>query len=292
MLHETDVAVPDGRVLHVYDTGGGDAGERLAVVWHHGAPNVGEPPRPLFAAADRLGLRWVGYDRPGYGGSTARPGRTIASAATDVAAVADALGLDSFAGIGHSAGAAHALACAALLPDRVVAAVATSGLAPFGAEGLDWLAGFADVGAGAFRAALRGRAARERYDDEVPDDADIGFTAADWEALSGDWSWLLDVVRRGQESGPGAAVDDDLAAVAPWGFEPADIRVPVLIAHGGLDRMVPASHARWLAHRIPSAELWLRPDDGHITVLASAESALEWLAVVSRKAPGPTQPLT
>jgi pimeloyl-ACP methyl ester carboxylesterase len=277
MIRETDIELDDGRTLHAYDTGGEDAHDRLPVVWHHGSPNVGEPPRPLFPAAQRLGLRWVGYDRPGYGGSTAHPGRTIASAASDVAAIADALDLERFTVMGHSGGAPHALACAALLPDRVLAAVAVSGLAPYGADGLDWFAGFADAGAASLRAATQGRAARERYDAEAPDDADIGFTPGDWEALSGEWSWLLDVVRRAQESGPGAPIDDDLAGVTPWGFEPADITVPVLIAHGGLDRMVPSAHARWLARRIPSAELWLRPDDGHITVLRCAEAALEWL---------------
>ena len=282
MVQETDVELADGRRLHVYDTGRRHADDRLPVVWHHGSPNVGEPPQPLFAPAQRLGLRWVGYDRPGYGGSTARPGRTIASAASDVAAIADALGLDRFIVIGHSGGAPHALACAALLPDRVLAAVALSGLAPYGAGGLDWFAGFAEAGATSLRAATQGRAARERYDAEAPDDADIGFTPGDWEALAGDWSWLLDVVRRAQESGPGAPIDDDLAGVAPWGFEPADITAPVLIAHGGLDRMVPSSHAVWLARRIPSAELWLRPDDGHITILRCGEAALTWAQAKAR----------
>ena len=278
MLRETDIELDDGRRLHVYDSAGEDAVERLAVVWHHGAPNIGEPPRPLFAAAERLGVRWVGYDRPGYGGSTARPGRTVGSAAGDVAAVADALGLERFGVMGHSGGAAHALACAALVPERVLAAVAMSGVAPFRAEGLDWFAGFADAGVRAFRAAEQGRDARMRHEAEIPDDADIGFLPGDWEALSGDWSWVLDVVRRAEASGIEAPVEDDLAGVAPWGFDPADITVPVLVVHGGRDRMVPSTHAEWLARRIPSAELWLRPEDGHITVLRAAEAALEWLA--------------
>lgn len=289
MLRETDVELDDGRRLHVYDTAGADD-ERLAVVWHHGTPNIGEPPRPLFAAAERLGLRWVGYDRPGYGGSTPRPGRTVGSAGGDVAAVADALGLQRFAVMGHSGGAPHALACAALMPERVLAAVAVSGLAPFRAEGLDWFAGFADAGVGAFRAAEQGRDARLRYEAEVPDDADIGFTPGDWEALSGDWSWLLDVVRRAQASGIEAPVDDDMAAVVPWGFDPVDITVPVLVVHGDRDRMVPSSHAEWLARRIPSARLWLRPGDGHITVLHAAEAAVEWLAARAGGQPPPAEP--
>src|SRR5215469_5153022 len=145
MVTEADLQLSDGRTLHFYDTGGGDG--RLAMFWHHGTPNIGAPPEPLFAAADRLGIRWVSYDRPGYGGSTPCPGRDVASAAGYVAAVADALGIDRFAVMGHSGGGPHALACAAVLPGRVLAAVCMSGLAPFGAEGLDWFGGMTPSGA-------------------------------------------------------------------------------------------------------------------------------------------------
>jgi pimeloyl-ACP methyl ester carboxylesterase len=93
-----------GRTLHVYDTGAGDAAGHLAVFWHHGTPNVGAPPEPLFATAARLGIRWVSYDRPGYGGSSTHPGRDVASAADYVSGVADALGIDRFAVMGHSGG--------------------------------------------------------------------------------------------------------------------------------------------------------------------------------------------
>lgn len=76
-----DLGLGNGRTLHVYDTGTGDAGDRLAVFWHQGTPNIGAPPEPLFAAAEDLGIRWLSYDRPGYGGSTSDPGRNLASAA-------------------------------------------------------------------------------------------------------------------------------------------------------------------------------------------------------------------
>src|SRR6185437_3401872 len=131
---------------------------------HHGTPNIGAPPAPLFAVADRLGLRWVSYDRPGYGGSTARPGRNVASAAEDVRSIADAFGIDRFATMGHSGGGPHALACAALLPDRVLAVISGYALAPYGAEGLDWFAGMSESGAASLRAAVAGRAEKERYE--------------------------------------------------------------------------------------------------------------------------------
>jgi len=141
MVTESDLRLADGRTIHVYDNGAEEPDARLAVFWHHGTPNIGAPPEPLFPAAARLGIRWVSYDRPGYGGSTPHPGRDVASAATDVAAVADALGIGQFAVMGHSGGAPHALACGALLPERVLGVVSAAGLAPFGAEGLDWFAG-------------------------------------------------------------------------------------------------------------------------------------------------------
>jgi pimeloyl-ACP methyl ester carboxylesterase len=271
---ETDLELGDGRRLHVYDTGGEG---RLAVFWQHGTPNIGAPPEPLFPAADRLGIRWVSYDRPGYGGSTPRPGRDLASAAGDMASIADALGLDRFAVMGHSGGGSHALAGGALLPDRVLAVVSVSGLAPYAADGLDWFAGMADSGAASLRAAVAGRAAKEAYEASAGD-ADPGFLPVDWAALSGAWSWFGKVVGPAVEAGRGGLVDDDLAYVAPWGFDPAGVSAPVLLMHGTGDRVVPSSHSEWLASRCPSAELWLRPDDGHISVLHSAEAALEWLA--------------
>lgn len=270
---EADVELDDGRRLHVYDTGGAD---RLAVVWHHGTPNMGAPPVPLFETADELGIRWVSFDRPGYGTSTPRPGRDFASTAGDVAQLADALGIDRFATMGHSGGGPNALACGALLPDRVTAAVSVSGPAPYGADGLDWFAGMASAGQASLRAASQSREAYEHHLETSTDD-DIGFIPADEEALAGDWAWFLDVVRPAIEQGPEGMIGDELANAGPWGFDPADIAVPVLILHGGSDRMVPSSHGEWLARRCRSAELWLRPDDGHITVLDAGPDALRWL---------------
>ena len=269
---ETDLTLPDGRTLHTYDTGTGD----LAVVWHHGTPNIGTPPEPLFAASERLGIRWVGFDRPGYGGSTPLPCRDIASAAACCAAVADALGIERFAVMGHSGGGPHAMACAALLPERVVGAVSVSGLAPYGADGLDWFAGMYPGGVAGLKAALAGRDAKERHEAAAGYDPEM-FTTADHAVLAGKWSWFDSVVGPAMENGPGGLIDDDLAYVAPWGFDPMGIATPTLIVHGGEDRVVPMAHGEWLANRIPSAELWPRPGDGHISALAAGEDALQWL---------------
>lgn len=218
----------------------------------------------------------MSYDRPGYGGSTPVPNRDIASAAIDVAHIADALGIGQFAVIGHSGGGPHALACGALLRERVLGVVSMAGMAPLSAEGLDWFSGMAVSSVASLRAAAKGRAAKERYEASAEFDSEV-FTPADYAALSGAWSWLMDVVNPAVEAGPGGLIDDDLAYVAPWGFNPAQIVAPVLLLHGSQDRMVPSSHGEWLARRCPGAELRLCPDDGHISVLNSAADALDWL---------------
>jgi pimeloyl-ACP methyl ester carboxylesterase len=275
MVAEFDVETGDGRTLHGYDRGGGD----LVVMWHHGTPNIGAPPGPLFAAADRLGVRFVSYDRPGYGGSSPRPGRDIASVAADAAAVADALRVPEFALFGHSGGGSHALACAALLPSRVTAAVSISGLAPITADGLDWFAGMGPAGEASLRAASAGRAAKEAHEatESEPD-----FLPADWAALRGEWGWFGSVVGPAIAGGPGPLIDDDLAYVAPWGCDPGMIKVPVLLVHGGGDLIVPSAHSEWLSRQIPGARLRVLPGEGHISVLpVAAVQALEWLAQVS-----------
>jgi pimeloyl-ACP methyl ester carboxylesterase len=276
MMTELDLELGDGRRLHTYDTGADGAAGRVAVFWHHGTPNIGPPPQPLFPAADRLGIRWVSYDRPGYGGSTPYRDRDVASAAADVSSVADALGIDQFAVMGHSGGGSHALACGALLPERVLGTVSVAGLAPFGAMGLDWFGGMTASGVASLRAAAEGRAAKERYEAGAEYDPEM-FIPADHAALSGEWSWLAGVVGPAVEAGPGGLIDDDLAYVAPWGFDPAQVITPVLFLHGDRDRVVPSSHSEWLARRCPSAELRLSADDGHISVLNSATAAMDWL---------------
>src|SRR3712207_8677443 len=87
----------------------GDADSRLAVLWHHGSLNVGSPPEPLFPSAEGLGIRWVSYDRPGYGGSTPRPDRDVASAGGYGPADDDAFRINRLAVVGYSQGGVHPL---------------------------------------------------------------------------------------------------------------------------------------------------------------------------------------
>ena len=281
----TEVSPGGGRVLRVYDTGPAEAGTpgardaRLPVFWLHGTPMIGAPPTPLFPAAAKHGVRWVSYDRPGYGGSSPAPDRDVASGAADVEVIADALGLERFAVLGQSGGGPYALACAALLPHRVVAAVSMSGRAPYPADGLDWLAGMRPGSAGELNAALAGKdalAALIASDDDFDPEM---FTPADHAALAGGWKWISTVVNPALEQGTEGLIDDALAAVRPWGFDPAAITTPVLVVHGTADRVLPSAHSEWLAGRIGrSAELVLIKDAGHISIFHSAPEALAWLA--------------
>jgi len=286
MVAATDLDLSPGRTLRVYDTAAPDGVEELTVIWHHGTPNTGEPPLPLLPAAAERGIRFVSYDRPGYGSSTPRAGRDVASAAGDVAAIADALRIDRFAVMGHSGGATHALASAAILTERVLATVCLSTVAPIDAAGLDWFAGMAPSCVTKLRAAARGRAALEEYLAASEWDP-AEFTTADHQALHGEWSWLGTIAGTALQGGQDGLVDDELAYVAPYGFDPGRIAAPILFVHGAEDRVAPRSHAEWLAQHCSSAELWLRPGDGHISILSAGVATLDWLRDrVARDRPG------
>jgi pimeloyl-ACP methyl ester carboxylesterase len=271
--YERDVTLPDSRVLHTYDTGPDSGRSGLTVLWHHGSPQSGALPDPLRAAAADRGIRLLSYGRPSYGGSSPHPGRSIGSAAGDVAQIVDALGVDRFAAVGASGGGPHALACAALLPNRVVGVVTLAGPVPYTSD-LDWYAGM--VAPGGPRAAAEGREARARYA-ETEEFDENSFTAADYAALDGAWASLGADAGRAGRAWPDGLIDDDVALVSPWGFDVARIEKPVLLVHGGEDRVIPASHSHWLVRRLPAAEFWFRPHDGHISVLHAVPVALDWL---------------
>ncbi|MGR2753331.1 alpha/beta fold hydrolase [Agromyces arachidis] len=271
-VHDLDVGLPDGRVVRAVVAGVSDP-QAPTVVWHAGSPHTGEPIEPLRVAAAGRGIRLVAYARPGYGGSTPHPGRDVASAAGDVAAIADALGIERFAVLGYSGGGPHALACAALLGERVTAAASIAGLAPI-APGDDWFAGM--HAPGALRAAAESRSARERF--AATDEFDPGqFIDADWAALGGEWGALGRDAQRAEANGPGGLIDDDVAFTRPWGLDLGDVRVPTLLVHGEQDRVIPRSHAVRLLAALPQARLWMRLDEGHVAVLQAAGDVLDWL---------------
>ncbi|HEX5331340.1 MAG TPA: alpha/beta hydrolase [Cellulomonas sp.] len=273
MVTERELHLSDGRTLRAYDSAADAAPDALTIVWHHGSPQTGAPLPPLLSATAARGIRLVSYGRPSYGGSSPFPGRDVASAASDVAQIVDALGIARFATMGASGGGPHALACAARLPDRVTGVVCLAGIAPF-TPAFDWFAGMASDGG--LRAAAAGRDARARYAESDEFDPD-SFIAADFAALEGDWAPLgADSVRAG-EAGPDGLIDDDVAFASPWGFDLAAVAAPVLVVQGGLDRVVPPAPADWLARHLRRSELWYRPDDGHVSILRECPAAMDWL---------------
>ncbi len=287
-MNERDVQLPDGRTLHVYDNGD-PAG--AAVVAHHGTPSSGRPYEGHVDVARARGIRLIGYDRPGYGGSSAHPGRSVADAAADVAALLDELGVDRFATWGHSGGGPHALACAALLRGRCVAAATLAGVGPYGEPELDWLEGMGEGNVQEFGAVLAGADALEpvlrRNQEEMFSTDAAGLREAmltvlsplDQEAFTPEvGEWLYGVMVEGAGERIDGWRDDNLAFVKPWGFELSEIQVPVLLLQGVHDLMVPPAHGRWLAARIPVVEAEISDSEGHITLATErVPSVHEWL---------------
>jgi pimeloyl-ACP methyl ester carboxylesterase len=258
--------------VRAFDTGAvTDAA--ATVLWHPGSPHTGELPEPLVAAATVRGIRLVSFARPGYDGSSPNAGRDVASVAGDARALVDALGVDRFAVLGYSGGGPHALACAALLPDRVIAAATLAGVAPFSGDDA-WFEGM--HAPAALRAAAASTEARAAFAET--DEFDPGqFVDTDWAALDGEWGALGRDAARAESAGPGGLIDDDVAFTRPWGVDLGDVRAPVLLVHGERDRVVPRSHAVRALAALPHARLWMRLDEGHVAVLNVVPDALDWL---------------
>ncbi|MDO8308759.1 MAG: alpha/beta hydrolase [Actinomycetota bacterium] len=271
------LTLAEGVVQYFADDGAPDGAGLL--LYHHGTPAAGPLDPVMVSAARDAHLRLVELVRPGYGGSTRSPGRSVASVAPLAAALADALGHDRFVTIGWSGGGPHAIATAALLPDRCAGAISLAGVAPMDAEGLNWLAGMGEDNWHEFGAALAGEWFLERFLAEAgaelaaisPDDVTAAMAsllapvdrdllrtsfaatmAAElrWSVSTGVWGWH----------------DDDLAFVQPWGFDLADVRVPIHVWHGTADLMVPVAHGHWLARNVPGAHAHVLEGQGHLSV--------------------------
>jgi pimeloyl-ACP methyl ester carboxylesterase len=263
MIREHLISV-DGRKVGVLDAGD-ESGP--AVIGSHGTPGSALIWRGVVEDAEARGMRTIGYDRPGYGKSDPHPGRRVADAAGDVAAIADALGIERFAVAGGSGGGPHALACGALLPDRVVAVASLAGVAPYPAEDLDWLDGMGQDNLDEFAATMEGRAGlepflRKQADGMLAAEPDTLVEALrslcsppDVAVLTGEFAeYVRDATRRGIGESLEGWIDDDFVFMNPWGFELDEIHVPVQLWHGAEDRFVPVAHGRWLAERIPGVE--------------------------------------
>jgi len=271
-----ELVLPEGRHLEGWAS---DGAARTAVLLHHGTPSAGIPYEPWVDAVVDRGLRFVTYSRPGYAGSTRHEGRAVADCADDVAAVARALGIERLHVVGWSGGGPHALACAALLPDLVASAATLAGVAPWGADGLDWLDGMADENRVEFGAALEGAAPLEAFLREAAEP--LGGTTADTiaealgglvtdvdrRALTGPFAeYLASQTRDALRNGIWGWLDDDLEFARHWGFALDDVSVPVTVWQGREDAMVPYAHGVWLAAHVRGARDRLFEDEGHLSL--------------------------
>ncbi|GAA2632384.1 alpha/beta fold hydrolase [Paractinoplanes durhamensis] len=285
---EANVKTADGRTLRYRVHGATDG---YPVFLLHGSPGSRLGPQPRGGVLYRLGVRLISYDRPGYGGSDRHPGRSIADCAADVACIADDLGLGTFAVVGRSGGGPHALACAALLGGRVTRAGVLVSLAPHEAgDDLDWYAGMNEANVREFSDAraeeqklvesLRLRADRTRRNPASLLEALRGQISDADRRVVADLAierLLLEAYAEAFRSGPYGWIDDTLAVRRPWGFALSDVWQRVLLWHGAEDNVVPASHTRWLAERIPNADLRVESGSAHFGAMVTLPSILSWL---------------
>ncbi len=283
------VTTPDGRTLAI-EIAGDPQGRPVLV--QLGTPNSRRLYGPNVADARERGLKLISYDRPGYGGSTPMPERTIADCATDVRAICDALEAERIAVWGISGGGPHALACAALLGDLVAAVASLASPAPYGADGLDYFAGMGSENAEDFEltiadpAAARAKLERDRleYLEIEPEQLREAITTllspTDRAVLDGELAEYVAACHRdGLAPGGQGWWDDSRAFVEDWGFSVGDISVPLLLLHGREDMFVPFAHGQWLSEHIPGVEACLLDADGHLTLLTNRVPEVHaWLA--------------
>lgn len=283
---EHRVERPDGRVIAVAEWGDPDG---LPCIVHHGTPGsrIGTWRDPTIYA--RHGLRRITFDRAGYGETTRMPGRSIADVIPDVEAIVDALGIERFVVEGGSGGGPHALATAALLPDRIIRCLAAVCPAPWDAD-FDHFEGMNAGNIEEYEAALRGEAAHRKVAEREAATMlqRLRSGRSDWlgdsyEMSESDQDELgqdLKGTREDMEAAVGRSVDgwvdDMLAAVRPWGFDLDAIRCPVRLDYGRKDAFVPPASGDWLVEHVPGAVAFIT-DGGHMGSEELVEDVHDWL---------------
>lgn len=275
MTETSRFQLPDGRWLDLQVSGPADG---VPLVFHHGTPGASTPVRAMERAVHSRGLRLVTTSRPGYGGSSPQAGRQVADVVADTGAVLDEIGASQCLVAGWSGGGPHALACGARLP-AAVGVLVIAGVAPYGAEGLDWMGGMGEDNVTEFSAALKGEdelrphllTARESLKDATAQDLIAGLETllpdVDRAVLTGEFgedmmASFTEALRPGVEGW----LEDDLAFAQPWGFDLAEISVPTAIWQGSADLMVPFAHGQWLASHVPGAMVHLQHGEGHLSL--------------------------
>jgi pimeloyl-ACP methyl ester carboxylesterase len=272
----TTISLPDGRTLDIEVSG--PAGG-VPLVFHHGTPGSVTQVHAVQRAAHARGLRLVTFSRAGYGASTRQPGRRIVDAAADVEAVLGYLDARRCVVAGWSGGGPHALASGSRLRERVCGVLVIAGVAPYEAEGLDFLAGMGAQNVEEFGLAARGEqalrpyleAAREELADAdaagVIDGLQTLLPPVDVAVLTDEFGEDMAAnMREAVRLGVDGWLDDDLAFAAPWGFDVAEIAVPTFVWQGSEDLMVPYAHGQWLGAQLPGASVHLERGQGHLSL--------------------------
>jgi len=270
------LTLPDGRDLEI-EVSGPDGAPVL--LFHHGTPGGSRQFRGMADEVHAHGHRLVTWSRAGYGASSRRPGRSVADEVDDARTVLDHLGAADCVVAGWSGGGPHALACGALLADRVRGVLCIAGVAPYDAEGLTFLDGMGQENHDEFGAALEGEETLRTYleaarpellavtADQVSEQLETLLPPVDKESLTGEFGEFLALeFRQAVSVGIDGWLDDDLAFTRDWGFELADISVPTYVWQGSEDLMVPFTHGRWLAGRIPGVTAHLEQGEGHLSI--------------------------
>lgn len=275
--HDATIALPDGRRLGYACYGDADG---PPVVYLHGYPSSRLEPGLM---PPLRGVRLIAPDRPGYGLSDARPGRTLLDWPADVAALLDALGLDRVALVGMSGGGPYAAACAYAIPDRLTA---TALVCPLGPPGLGWEAGspaglLLNLGRRPRALRMTAHMARRLVNGRDPVALarllrrGLGLPYATPDLMQNQFgSRLVAGWREALRTGVDGPLDDACIYAAPWGFAAAGIGGRVSIWHGLADRTVPPAAGRWYAAQIPGAKARFLPGEGHFSLVFNHHRAI------------------
>jgi pimeloyl-ACP methyl ester carboxylesterase len=278
------ITLSDGRSL-AYAEYGDLRGK--PVFFFHGTPGS-RTFHPMDDVTKRLGVRLITTDRPGYGRSTFQPNRRLLDWPEDIAQLADALGIGSFAVMGHSGGGPHALACAFALPDRITSTAVLSGAGPIEALGAaDEMIPINKFGFkfGQYFPWFIGRAVigfifRERCTNPARAfDSDKNRPPADQAIMNRLEIRELCITSEIEAFRPGinGMAWDIRLITRPWGFRLEEIQVPVYIWHGTGDVDTPVAMGKILAARIPTSHLTICPDEGHMLLIPHWEEILTQL---------------
>lgn len=275
----------DGRQLGYAEYGDADGDP---IFLFHGTPGSrlcwglfpGSPFQP--------GLRLIAPDRPGYGLSDFQPGRTLADWPDDVAALANALGLDRFAVVGVSGGGPYALACAWKIPHRLTSVGVISGVGPLDApqatDGMSrtnrlllflarcapWLVRLNIE----FLAFLARRFTDQLVTWLIYKEADVDkATVARPEVRELCRQEFPEAFRRGGRG----LVHDMILYTRPWPIPLDRISMEVHLWHGEADPSVPPSMGRYVAAALPNCRATFIPNAGHFWVLDHMDEVLATL---------------